>query len=334
MVSRCNRHRPVTVAPFDVGRLDVTQLDAVLSVMAGLDDPTIVLVQPDGNDHALFGVRELPFDPRCIGAGMFGMRAPAGTALVGLTFSGLGQPLPGDLGPFDPGSNDAFDEGAVDGDLRRVDVVVTADGATDARIHDDHGFSAPSGTPTGVVIDALHRLIGLPTPGATPPLTELVAGLWMAEILRICISGRRPGWAEVVAALDGAAVGSAPDRFTAATPADVAATMQQLTDEASWQDLHRAAAIGRMAAPDLSAEEAAWMDTAMFARWMTESFPTVALVRDELRVISALDVLDGVDAVLERLDPVPWSASHDDDEDDEDGDGDGDGGPVEHLEAG
>ena len=90
MASRCNRHRPVTVAPFDVGRLDVTQLDAVLSVMAGLDDPTIVLVQPDGNDHALFGVRELPFDPRCIGAGMFGAVGYLGLSAMAVMFSTIG----------------------------------------------------------------------------------------------------------------------------------------------------------------------------------------------------------------------------------------------------
>lgn len=299
---RLEAPRSVTVAPFDPAHLDV-----VLSVMAGLDDHTLIHVAPDGDAHATVGVRQIPHDPRCAGAGMFGLRAPEDATIVGLSFRARSGST-----YFPHGQG-----GDAGRDRTRVEVVVSASGLIDARIHpSDAETFAVVEAPNGVVVDALHRLMGRPVPGERPPLTALVAGMWMAEILRPPAGRTAPKWSEVAAAHDPMAEHDGVRLITPTTPEQVAEQMQQLVDEASWRDLHRAAAIGRMTTPELTAEEAAWMDTTMFARWMTDSFPAPAAAVAQLRRRGATDAADGIVATLALLDPPPDMAPgpHDDEE--------------------
>ena len=99
--------------------------------------------------------------------------------------------------------------------------------------------------------------------------------------------------------------GDGPLRGLPPSPETVVTAMQRLADEAAWDDLRRAAAIGRMAAPDLDPDEAAWMDATMFARWMVDSFPSPARALGLLRRSGAHDAADRIEQVLERLDPPP-----------------------------
>jgi hypothetical protein len=289
---------------------DLTEerVESVLAIMAGLPAGTLVAIQPDGPDHMLLGVRELPSDPRCGGAGLFGIDAPERSVLVGVSFEGTSGPtgtatdVP--LDPPDPAAGDA--------ETARVDVVVTADGDVHSRIH-DHEQPPPSERrpARGILVDALHRCLGLPAPGDPPPLTELVARMWLHEFLRRWDGDQIPTWADAALAHvdpagdDGPVRIGAPGRGLPPSPEALAASMQRLADEADWNDLRRAAAIGRMAAPDLDPHEAGWMDATMFARWMVDSFPPPLRAVGLLRRAGAPEAADRVREVLDRLDPSP-----------------------------
>ncbi|MBS1836360.1 MAG: hypothetical protein JST64_01550 [Actinobacteria bacterium] len=298
MSSRCNHHPPKDLVP-----LGTEQVDGVLSVMAGLDDRTVVYVEPGHGAHGTLGLQPLPADPRCSAAGMFGMRAPQGASLVGLCFSG--HPASTHPGPGCTGEPllHAIDDDRVEAH-QRIDVVVTASGSLHARIHQPDGTTAPTvGRPRGVVVDALHRVLSLPVPGPRPTLVALVVGMWMTEVLAATAGPSAPTWTQI-AALHERSLG--PDRARGAaglTPQAVAESLRSLTDGATWQGLHHAAAVGRMAAPELEAEEAAWMDTTMFSRWMVDSFPSPEVVLRRLGHIGSDHAARCVDAAIRHLDP-------------------------------
>ncbi|UDY37025.1 hypothetical protein [Dermatobacter hominis] len=290
--------RRATALPGVDTDLTPERVDTVLALLAGLPPGTLVAIRPDGPDHVAFGLRELAPDPRCGGAGLFGLDAPDGSVVVGLSFEGVSEPSDAPpRAPSDPPLDDV--------DPTRVDVLVTAQGQVHSRIH-DHVQPPPKvrRPARGIVVDALHRTLGLPAPGDPPPLTELVARMWLHEVLRRWDGDAVPTWADAaVAHLDPG--GDEPLRGLPPSPEAVVASMQRLADEAAWDDLRRAAAIGRMAAPDLDPDEAAWMDATMFARWMVDSFPSPARALDLLRRAGAHDAADRMEQVLDRLDPPP-----------------------------
>lgn len=279
MSPRCTQHRRLTVPP-----IDLEEVDGVMSVMADLPDGTVVFIGPDSPGRARVGTGALRADPRCTGAAMFGLRAPSDAALVGLCFSGR------------PTTDTVADR-------RRVDVVVTAAGVIRAMAHDDGVRTPTAGEPSGVVVDALHRMLALPVPGGPPPLTDLVVGLWMAGIRSLVESSPSPTWAEIASLHPSAPGTGAAAAADPPTPAAVAASTCGLAADATWADLHHAAAIGRMTAPELDAAEAAWMDTTMFARWMVDSFPATRDVLQHLRRCGSDAAARCVEVVLERLDP-------------------------------
>jgi len=55
-------------------------------------------------------------------------------------------------------------------------------------------------------------------------------------------------------------------------------------------------------APDLSKEEAQWMDDTMFARWVLSALPDLAPATALLRAVGASDAAAGVDAVIALVD--------------------------------
>lgn len=275
-----------------VDRAAPEQVDAALQLLAELEPASVITLLPESSGRLLLGIRDLPPDPRCAGAGLFGLEVPVPCSLVGLSFTGETGHT-GDGGPADAA-------GPV-----RVDAVVTSSGRVHSQIHRSDGEPSPvEGQAGGVVVDALHRVLGLPSPGEAPPLIAMVVGLWFHQVLRLLGDGRRPSWADVAAAHLAPAHG-APTGIGRLPPSEevVAESMQELADEADWESLRSAAAIGRMAAPELAPDEAGWMDTTMFARWMVDSFPTAGTVLSRLADAGAHDVVDRVHNVLDRLEP-------------------------------
>jgi len=266
-----------------------------LGILADLVPGSVVALHLDHHGRPILDGRDLPGDGRCGGAGLFTLVAPPGSLLVGVTF--VGTPSTGDP--------------------TRIDVVVSAAGTVGAQVHRDGGVEEVAAPAGGVVVDALHRMLGLATPGPTPPLTDLVVGMWLHQVLTCCTGDRVPTWSDVAwAAVEpttrverGTSLRDSTE-LTRPTgcgggipPSEeaIAAEMVELADGASWDDLRRAAAIGRMRAPQLDPEEADWMDATMFARWMIESFPSPSAVTELLQSVGASDVADRIRSVLRRL---------------------------------
>jgi hypothetical protein len=152
--------------------------DAVMDLLGNLDPYLLVVVLSGGTEPADLAVRPIPADPRCGGAGLFGLTAPAGSLLVGASF---------------PARHD--DTHAL------VDILVTRTGTVRSRLREQD--AAPEDLPTpagGVIVDALHRLLGLPAPGEPPPLGSLYMGLWLHQLLPLALDGRRLTWAAAVGA--------------------------------------------------------------------------------------------------------------------------------------
>ena len=62
-----------------------------------------------------------------------------------------------------------------------------------------------------------------------------------------------------------------------------------------------AAVVGRLAAPELDAHEAEWMDATMFGRWMVDSFPSFDALSRRLHDVGAPDAALRIAGVLSRL---------------------------------
>jgi hypothetical protein len=99
----------------------------------------------------------------------------------------------------------------------------------------------------GMIPDALRRAVGLPTPPPESRPEELTAADWLDAV--------------------------AEGRASADDPPE---------PPASWEDIRWAVITGRRIVPGLSATDAAWMDTGMFARWMSGTYPRT---RDHLAAV-------------------------------------------------
>jgi hypothetical protein len=130
-------------------------------------------------------------------------------------------------------------------------------GMEDGTVLDDPG--------EGVVLDALRRALGLPTPPPPLPLAAFLDDLWLRELAS---SPRRLSWTEA-AALRPAPVGT-------------------------WSVLR---ACGW---PGVDVDLAAWMDDGMFARWVAGTVPPRTELLEELAVRQTAAVARRVRLALAR----------------------------------
>jgi hypothetical protein len=72
-------------------------------------------------------------------------------------------------------------------------------------------------------------------------------------------------------------------------------------DGFSWAALHQRAATGHATVHELSASEAAWMDTTMFGRWVTGALPDPSVVVGMLRAHGCGDVAERLQRVVEDV---------------------------------
>jgi hypothetical protein len=283
MADRPTRCRPPAQPPRTSGVDARGELDLLVDLLERLavadttddgptDGPVLVALVGFGRDHVDVATRTVPVDARCGSAGLFGITAPRGTAAVGVVARGLaGRAVPLD------GS------GLVDVARSPTSVVLAVHrrGGVRARLHD--GSSAGSvgtgGDPgaegaQGVLVDGLHRVLGLPSPGQPPPVVDLLHGWWSRALLDRVAVGR-------CSVADAVALHPAADGSTGPDIGRLAAVTVGMATAAAWSRLRQAAA--RAGAGELAPDEAAWMDDTMFARWVVEPLPTIDRAVDTLQ---------------------------------------------------
>lgn len=266
----------------------------VLEILRGLD-PFVLLAYRSGRGRGEVSVHQLVPDPRGGAAALFGIRAPVGSSVVGASFLGVER---------------STEDGAAGAEVR-IDVTVGRGGVVRSTVRHaatgDPVRPMDDGGPTdGRVVDALHRVLGVPSPGGPPPLEELLTGLWMLQVAPLIDRtppGRGPGWADVAALHPEAPAGTRRPGAVPASAESLAEATVALTAGESWERLRRSAAAGRFDAPELDPADAAWMDTTLFARWMVESFPPTDRVLGALRSRGAHGAADGIESVLRLLPP-------------------------------
>lgn len=232
------------------------ELDLLLDLLASLDPEAVVTLRPVDDDHVDVSVHELGLDGRCAAAGLIGLRAPAGTSAAGVTVVATS--------PEPDGSEWTA----------RVSVALDEDGRLGHRVDPrPEPLGADLGPPSGLLVDALHRVLGHPSPGEPPMLWELALGWWLRDVMELLadpdftagdLVRTHPGLDEP----DGANGARLP------TAGRIASATEEVVGDTSWTRLHDLASRGPGGLPDLAAEEAAWMDPTMFARWVVGGLPS------------------------------------------------------------
>lgn len=272
-----------------------------LGIVRELDPFVLIALAPRGEEVEV-SVRALPADDRCGAAMLLGLDAPPGATTVAASFVGSA-------------SDRHTGHGKRTGHGHRIDVAVDRGGRIASTLRPLRADGTPgedepaaAATPEGLVVDALHRVLDLPSPGAPPALTELVTAMWSMCLTSHLPAEAAPTWAEVAAlhpAGDEAVGDGLPSGDGAAVPpspeALAAATRRLTADGTTWERLRRATAIGRFPAPELSPEEAAWMDHTMYARWYVQSYPSAEFVAARLRSCGATAAASGVEQVARLL---------------------------------
>lgn len=237
------------------------ELDVLLDLLASLDPEAVVMFRPVDDVHVDVSVSELGVDGRCAAAGLIGLRAPEGTSAAGVTIVAAS--------PEPDGSEWTA----------RVSVALDDGGRLAHRIDPrPEPLGEESGPPSGLLVDALHRVLGLASPGEPPMLWELALGWWLRDVAEAARDA--DGWsaADMVHMHPGLDRADGADGGRLPTAAEIASATEEVVGDTSWARLHDLASRGPGGLPDLTAEDAAWMDPTMFARWVVGGLPPAAAV--------------------------------------------------------
>jgi hypothetical protein len=82
------------------------------------------------------------------------------------------------------------------------------------------------------------------------------------------------------------------------------------TDGFRWADMHARAASGAITVHELTTDEAAWMDTTMFARWVAGSMPDPSVAIGILELHHCHTVADRLRRVLHGVDALEADERH------------------------
>jgi hypothetical protein len=279
--------------------------DALATTLGGLldqeqpPDHTVIGIEPcEGGLQ--FHLAPVPYDERLAAAGLFCMEAPPSWCAVATTGSGRARHP---------------EQGHVVGTARSL-VVVDRAGGVASRIHFDPlpdsteceplppiRHSDDPGPVAGLAVDALHRMLGLASPGQPPAASHLALAIWSQELIVQAVEGLPLDWSHAVALHPAEPADGAVD---ASVETVVEATLRT-EGTVSWRRLHRRAADSPPHV-DLSPEEIAWMDPVLFARWVVSSLPDPHLAAEVLRHHDAHRTADLVESVarqvLEKVGPM------------------------------
>ncbi len=262
--------------------------ERLLDTLAEVPPCTIAGLEPTEESLAIH-LAPIPDDPRGTLAGLFEFVAPPSWQAVAVCVEGRADATDED--------DSCDDDGDVDirALLMRSGVLCTRVDGVDGTEELPATISHPSGTggspaahdaPSGLLVDCLHRMLGLRTPGPAPDPVDVALGTWAQAMLECLFERGDLSWADAVRLHPGAPGGAAR------SPAPVAPSVETLveatfrsTDDWDWARVHRRARHGSVRAA-LTPGEASWMDTAMYGRWV------VSHLADPLGVAELLDSYD------------------------------------------
>jgi hypothetical protein len=210
---------------------------------------------------------------------LLGWRVPEECWAVGLVGGGRRIPLDRSGPPPNWSSGDQPE--------RRMQLCCLAgrDGAVATLLRSPDGIVTASGEAEGRVIDALRRTLGLPTPPPERDTADLLAILWIEDLLAAAHDGVALGWPQ--------AAGLHPAMRVLASeghdisPEHVSMVARVATAAWSWENLRLQASQEDWLRELVPAKLAEWMDEGMFARWVLADLPPLSAVASV-----AVEVLD------------------------------------------
>jgi hypothetical protein len=261
-------------------------VDVLLTQLGAFDHPVLVAFHHVDEVFTDVSVCDLVADPRGAAAGLFGLEAPPGASSAGVLTLGTAHHAPASSAP------------AGTAQPVRLALALGTDGTLRHHLEldeVDHGGDPATGPPGGLLVDALHRVLGLPSPGEPPMLWELVLGWWLRDLIDVLRDDRAAGSADLLSLHPGL------DPEVLPSAEDLALATEDVVGDTSWARLHALASTGPGGLEDLTPAEAAWMDPTMFGRWLVGGLPSVRAARSALRDLPQLaDRIAAADALLRR----------------------------------
>lgn len=273
-----NEPRPRALAAHDVARHESTDcmhpavqaVDAELVVEflghteAEILEPTIVGVEPavEENGEAALDLYLSPLrhDDRGPAAGLFGLHARSGWQAIALVVGGTARDLDSCMSRGRAGAVIAVDRGGGVASRLQIDGIEQMDASAGGSV-----------SVIGSIVDALHRVLGLPSPGNAPSAAHTALELWYFQLVDLCLSDACPSWSEAVLIHPGAPCARDDPAVDLSVETVVEATLRA-HGSLSWPKLHHHALRGS-GPPHLSHEEIAWMDPTFYGRWVLGSLP-------------------------------------------------------------
>jgi len=304
------QYRPRARAPHR--GVPMTRATDLLRLLDGLPADLLVGFEPSGQGVALH-VGAFPTDERHAAAGLFALSAPREWAAVGIVLTGAAR----ELRPAPPRRADPTQE-AEQG--RPADVVVrvvlTRTGDLGAVVAHAPGAACAGGgaggtrttvpaprptSPEGLLVDALHRMLGLASPGEPPEVTDAVLHLWVEDVMAAAL---RHGGLDRTTALALHPAASVPGSRALrhdAPPDEVAQLTRGAAQVLDWGRLRRRAVRGDFRVPELSVAEAGWMDDTCFGRWVLGSVPELSTMLTVIAGTGSAAAADLLTAVCHEL---------------------------------
>lgn len=273
---------------------------ALLEVLGDLPSGTVVGLEPTDDELAVHA-GPIPDDHRGAVAGLFGLVVPPEWHAVAVGLDGWAE-----------------EHGAADDEPDvHIRALLTRSGQLSTRVQHrseeaDLAMSVPDSTadeaPGGLLVDALHRMLDLDAPGAPPDPVDVALRTWAQSILLGHLGRGGLSWTDAVllhpgsprAATTGSAGSVAAARITPSIETLIEATFRS-ADDWDWGRVHRRARTGSMPG-DLDPDEAAWMDTTMYARWLTSHLADPLGVASLLDGAGSTEVCAGLRAVVAGVD--------------------------------
>lgn len=150
--------------------------------------------------------------------------------------------------------------------------------------------------PGGEQVDLLQRVLGLPT---DPPPCD-ASTYWSIEWLSALVRTEEP----VESLADAVALHPVTNllrRGTGIADADLVDVLTAFHRVLGWGRMRELASLDRFSVPDLSPEDASWLDDGAFARFLLNRCPPLHLLRSRLDAHLPMEVADDVLDLLDDL---------------------------------